>query len=59
MESLAEKQGMTHLAMLSRLVEWLAHQPATIKASVLSHDSSGSPAAARLIVNQMASARNE
>ena len=35
LEGLTEKQGMTQVALLSRLVEWLAHQPDSIRAAVL------------------------
>jgi hypothetical protein len=34
-EGLTDKHGMTQVAMMSRLVEWLADQPATIQSAVL------------------------
>jgi hypothetical protein len=58
LEGLTEKAGMTQVAMLSRLVEWLAHQPNAVQASVLGQYSAETQAdTAKLIVKQMASGK--
>lgn len=55
-ESLTEKHGMTQVAMLSRLVEWVAHQPSKIQGAVVAQNSSEIQAEiATLIAKQMAS----
>lgn len=55
LESLTEKAGMTQVAMLSRLVEWMAKQDSTIQASVLGqYASESSTDTARLIIKKMA-----
>ncbi|MFI5382048.1 MAG: hypothetical protein ACHRHE_22360 [Tepidisphaerales bacterium] len=57
-EQMTEKKGMTQVAMLSRLVEWLANQPAAVQASVLAANSSKTEAeTAKLIVKQMGSGK--
>ncbi len=58
LEQLTDKNGMTQVAMLSRLVEWLAHQSPTVQASVLrQHLSEDDADTARLIAKQMVSGR--
>ncbi len=58
LETLTGKKGMTQVAMLSRLVEWLANQSPTVQASVLRQSlSEGDADTARLIVKQMASGK--
>ncbi len=52
-ETLTGKNGMTQVAMLSRLVEWFAKQPDAIRTSALSMDPSASKAATGLIIKQM------
>lgn len=53
LETLTEKEGMTQVAMLSRLVEWLAHQPAAIQSAVLAQNSSETRTeTAKLIIKQ-------
>ncbi|MFI5378790.1 MAG: hypothetical protein ACHRHE_05810 [Tepidisphaerales bacterium] len=58
LETLTDKHGMTQVAMLSRLVEWLANQSPTIQGSVLAQYSAETQAeTAKLIVKQMASGK--
>ncbi len=58
LEQLTDKNGMTQVAMLSRLVEWLAHQSPTVQASVLRQSLSEDDAdSAKLIVRQLASGK--
>ena len=54
LEGLTEKAGMTQVAMLSRLVEWLATQSSTVQTAVLGQYSEETQAeTAKLIVKQM------
>ncbi|MGA2497914.1 MAG: hypothetical protein ABSH20_09240 [Tepidisphaeraceae bacterium] len=54
LESMTDKKGMTQVAMLSRLVEWLALQPAAVQTAVLAQNASETQAeTARLIARQM------
>jgi hypothetical protein len=58
LEKLTDKHGMTQVAMLSRLVEWLANQTPAVQASVLAQFSAETQAeTAKLIVKQMASGK--
>lgn len=58
LNDLCDKAGMTQVAMLSRLVEWFAHQPETIRAAVLGQYPSEIQAdVARLILRQLANGR--
>jgi hypothetical protein len=54
-ETLTEKQGMTQVAMLSRLVEWFTRQPDKIQRSALSYHAEQNRATAGLILEHMAS----
>ena len=37
LEGLTDQKRMTQTALLSRLVEWMAHQPSAVHAAVLAH----------------------
>jgi hypothetical protein len=58
LESLTTKAGMTQVAMLSQLVEWLAQQSGVVQAAVLSPFLSETQTAiARLIFKELASGK--
>ena len=56
-ETLTAKNGMTQVAMLSRLVEWFAKQSDAIQASALSLDPATIKATGVLIAKQMVSGK--
>ncbi|MGA2497675.1 MAG: hypothetical protein ABSH20_08025 [Tepidisphaeraceae bacterium] len=56
-ETLTEKNGMTQVAMLSRLVEWFARQPDAVQTAAMSLDPEAIKATSNLIVKQMASGK--
>ena len=56
-ETLTEKNGMTQVAMLSRLVEWFAQQPDSIRTAALSMDPEAAESTAGMIIKQMASGK--
>jgi len=37
LEQLSDRQGMTQVAMLSRVIEWYAHQPEIIQRIIVGH----------------------
>ena len=37
LEQLTDRQGMTQVAMLSRVIEWYAHQPEVIQRIIVGH----------------------
>ncbi|MFI5378541.1 MAG: hypothetical protein ACHRHE_04535 [Tepidisphaerales bacterium] len=58
LHALTDKLGMTQVAMLSRLVEWVARQPARVQASILGQlPSAVSVDTARLMLEQMAAGK--
>jgi hypothetical protein len=55
LNALTEKQGMTQVALLSRLVQWLAGQTDTVKAAVLGqYPSEVSVETGKIILQRMA-----
>ena len=58
LDLLTTKNGMTQVAMLSRLVEWMARQSNVVRASILSgFPSENQAATARLIIKELASGK--
>lgn len=58
LNDLTDKAGMTQVALLSRLVEWFAHQSDMIQASVLGQYPSEIEAdVAKLILKRMSSGK--
>jgi hypothetical protein len=58
LNDLTDKAGMTQVALLSRLVEWFAHQSDMIQASVLGQYPSEIEAdVAKLIMKKLASGK--
>lgn len=58
METLTGKHGMTQVAMLSRIVGWLARQPHALQSAILAHNSYQAPAAtANLVLQRMLSGK--
>ena len=58
LNALTDKAGMTQVALLSRLVEWMARQSSVVQASVLDQSQpAGSAETGRLIIKQIASGK--
>ena len=57
LSDLTQRNGMTQVAVTSRLIEWFANQPDTIQAAILGrYPKEIEPEIARLILNRMAHA---
>ena len=57
-EKLTDKHGMTQVAMLSRLVEWLANQNPAVQSAVLAQYSAETQAeTTKMIIKQMAAGK--